>query len=233
MQVLRRFEIYSIREGVPAEQVGNLVDAFERCGEHIPELHDSIVGHNLSSAPIHLVWEHSYDSPEAYQRYMVHPYHANVLDRYLLNDSPERIVTDGVLGDGALVGYECEAPVYYMDRGVRKVVLLGLGGPEDEVNAFIDDLRSLALKEDTVTLSVVAANTMGIAWFDGVTPILAPSQWTHVWEVGFESLDAYDAYQSGDGRPAQAERGGWQTENMVRQSVELHYQVRLDRGGEA
>jgi Stress responsive A/B Barrel Domain len=229
--VLRRFEIYSIQEGVPAEQVGRLVEAFERCGEHIPELHHSIVGRNLSAAPIQLVWEHSYDSPEAYQRYMVHPYHANMLDRYLLNDSPERIVTDGILGDGALVGYQCDTPIYYLDRGVRKVVLFGLGGPETEVNAFIEDLRGLALKDDTVTLSVVAANTMGVAWFDGVTPILPPSQWTHVWEAGFASLDAYHDYQTGDGRLAQAERGGWQTENAVRQAVELHYQLSLGREG--
>src|SRR6516164_5894633 len=236
MQVLRRFEIYSIREGVPEEQVASLVEAFERCGEHIPELHHSIVGHNLSTQPIHLVWEHSYDSPEAYQRYMIHPYHANMLDRYLLNDSPERIVTDGILGDGALVGYRCDTPIYYMDRGVRKVVLLGLGGPQTEVDAFIDDLRGLPVKDANVTLSVVEPNTMGVAWFDGVTPILPPSQWTHVWEAGFESLDAYRAYQEGanqegDRRLAEAERGGWGTEGVVRGAVELHYLVRLESEG--
>jgi hypothetical protein len=231
--MLRRFEIYSIREGVPPEQVGRMVEAFERCGEHIPELHHSIVGHNLSAQPIHLAWEHSYDSPEAYQRYMIHPYHANVLDRYLLNDSPERIVTDGVLGDGALVGYQCDTPIYYMDHGVRKVVLLGLDGPQTEVNGFIEDLRSLPMKEDAVTLSLVEPNTMGVAWFDGVTPILPPSQWTHVWEAGFESLDTYHAYQGGDGRMAQAERDGWRTESTVRRAVELHYTVRLDSGGGA
>jgi hypothetical protein len=174
-----------------------------------------------------------------------------MLDRYLLNDSPERIVTDGILGDGALVGYRCDTPIYYMDRGVRKVVLLGLGGPQTEVDAFIDDLRALPLKDGNVTLSVVEPNTMGVAWFDGVTPILPPSQWTHVWEAGFESLDAYRAYQEGayqeganqeganqeganqegDSRLAEAERGGWGTEGVVRGAVELHYLVRLESEG--
>ena len=51
-----------------------------------------------------LVWEHAFASPEAYRRYMVHPYHAGVLDRYLLHDSPERVVIDNDLGAG-LVGY--------------------------------------------------------------------------------------------------------------------------------
>ncbi|MBO0729254.1 MAG: Dabb family protein [Acidimicrobiaceae bacterium] len=219
--MLRRFEIYSIRDGVPPEDVEHLAAAFRRCGDHIPELRDSVVGHNLSDQPIHMVWEHAYDSPEAYQRYMVHPYHANVLDRYLLNDSPERIVTDGVLGDGALVGYSCDTPIYFLEGGVRKVVLFGLEGAED----FIEALRALPAKDDAVKLSVVEPNTFGVAWFDGVTPILPPSAWTHIWEAGFESLDAYEAYQRGDGPLAQAEREGWRGERSVRQAVELHYKI--------
>jgi len=228
--VLRRFEIYSIREGVEDQRVDHLVEVFEQCSEHIPELLHSAVGRNLSDEPIHLVWEHSYESPEAYQRYMVHPYHANMLDRYLLNDSPERIVTDGILGDGALVGYACDTPVYYMSGGVRKVVLFGLDGPEGEVDSFIDELRNLPMKDETVELSVVEPNTMGIAWFDGITPILPASQWTHVWEAGFESLDAYAAYQAGDGRMSQAEREGWGPEKAVARAVELHYIVTLETG---
>jgi hypothetical protein len=172
-----------------------------------------------------MVWEHAYDSPEAYQRYMVHPYHANMLDRYLLNDSPERIVTDGVLGDGALVGYQCDTAIYYMDGGIRKVVLVGLQGPEAEQAAFIDALRGLPLKDDSVRLSLVEPNTMGVAWFDGVTPILPPSPWTHIWEAGFESLEAYRSYQDGDSPLARAERDGWRGESAVRQAVELHYEI--------
>jgi hypothetical protein len=231
--MLRRYEIYTLREGVSAEQAQLLEEAFRRCGEFIPELNHSVVGTNLSDQSVDVVWEHSYDSPEAYQRYMVHPYHANVLDRYLLNDSPERLVTTSPLGDGVLVGYTCETPIYYMKDGVRKVVLFGLDGPRSSSDAqarFIGGLRKLADSEPGVVLSVVEPNTMGVAWFDGVTPILPPSQWTHIWELGFESLDAYHAYQVGDAPLARAEHDGWSgpgASGVVSRSAELHYVVNL------
>jgi hypothetical protein len=227
--VLRRFEIYSLAEGAPAQRVQSLEEACRTCAKFIPEVNHSVVGNNLSDQPIHLIWEHSYDSPEAYQRYMVHPYHANVLDRYLLNDSPERVVANSPLGDGVLVGYSCEDPVYYLKRGVRKVMLFGLSGPEagSQRDGFIEALRKLAHTEPGVLLSVVEPNTMGIAWFDGVTPILPPSRWTHIWELGFESLDAYHSYQRGGGPLARSEVDGWTGEGkgVVSQAVELYYKV--------
>ena len=229
--MLRRFEIYSLAGDARPDHVSRLEQACRTCAQFIPEVNHSVVGKNLSKQPIHLIWEHSYDSPEAYQRYMVHPYHANVLDRYLLNDSPERVVTNSPLGDGVLVGYTCEDPVYYLKQGVRKVVLFGLDGPEAESKraGFIDDLRNLAHTEPGAVLSVVEPNTMGIAWFDGVTPILPPSRWTHIWELGFESPDLYNRYQAGDSPFARSERDGWTGEGkgVVSQAVELHYRVEL------
>jgi hypothetical protein len=228
-QVLRRFEIYTMGEGVAPEKVLELEEAFRGCGDFIPEVIHSVVGRNLSEAPVQMVWEHAYESPEAYQRYMVHPYHANILDRYLLNDCPERIVAASPLGDGTLVGYTCDGPVYYMNDGVRKVVLFGLEEPAEEQDSFIDALRGVAGSDEGVTLSVIEPNTFGIAWFDGVTPILPPSQWTHVWELGFSSADAYDAYQNGGSPLARAEETGWKDDisGVVRQAVELHYTVKL------
>ena len=229
--MLRRFEIYTLREDAPPDRLQRLEEAFRSCGQFIPEVNHSVVGKNLSDQPIHMVWEHSYDSPEAYQRYMIHPFHANVLDRYLLNDSPERVVTNSPLGDGVLVGYSCEEPIYYMKEGVRKVVLFGLSGPDADSQraGFIASLRKLADSEKGVLLSVVEPNTMGIAWFDGVTPILPPSRWTHIWELGFESLDAYHAYQEGGSQLARSENDGWTGEGrgVVSQAVELHYRVEL------
>jgi hypothetical protein len=227
--VLRRFEIYSLAGDAPPDHVQRLEEACRTCSQFIPEVNHSVVATNLSNQPIHLIWEHSYDSPEAYQRYMVHPYHANVLDRYLLNDSPERVVTNSPLGDGVLVGYTCEDPVYYLKQGFRKVVLFGLDGPDAgrKQDGFIDALRKLAGTEPGAVLSVVEPNTMGIAWFDGVTPILPPSRWTHIWELGFDSLDAYDRYQASDSALARSERDGWtgQGKGVVSQAVELHYLV--------
>jgi hypothetical protein len=216
-------------EGAAPEKVLQLGEAFARCGDFIPEMTHSVVGKNLSDVDVDMVWEHGYASPEAYQRYMVHPFHANILDRYLLNDCPERIVGNSPLGDGTLVGYACDGPVYLMHDGMRKVVLFGLEGPDEEQQSFIESLRSLAGSEDGVVLSVVEPNTFGVAWFDGVTPMLPPSQWTHVWELGFESAEAYDAYQEGESALARAEAAGWKGDGTgaVRQAVELHYTVKL------
>jgi hypothetical protein len=216
-------------EGAAPEKVLELEKAFARCGDFIPEMTHSVVGKNLSDVDVDMVWEHGYASPEAYQRYMVHPFHANILDRYLLNDCPERIVGNSPLGDGTLVGYSCDGPVYLMHDGMRKVVLFGLEGPDGEQKSFIESLRSLAGSQDGVVLSVVEPNTFGVAWFDGVTPMLPPSQWTHVWELGFESAEAYDAYQKGASALARAEAAGWKGDGTgaVRQAVELHYAVHL------
>jgi hypothetical protein len=229
--VLRRFEIYSLAEEARPGDVQRLEEACRTCQQFIPEVNHSVVGKNLSNQPIHLIWEHSYDSPEAYQRYMVHPDHANILDRYLLNDSPERVVTNSPLFDGVLVGYTCTEPVYYLKQGVRKLVLFGLDGPDAgrKRPEFIDALRNLAGTEPGAVLSVVEPNTMGIAWFDGVTPILPPSRWTHIWELGFESAAAYDRYQACDSALARSERDGWTGagKGVVSQAVELHYLVEL------
>jgi Stress responsive A/B Barrel Domain len=224
--VLRRFEIYTVRNDVAPETVRQLEAAFRGCGDFIPELTHSVVGTNLSDLDVQMVWEHSYDSPEAYQRYMVHPYHANILDRYLLNDLAERIVTDSPLGDGTLVGYTCNGPDFFMRDGMRKVVLFGLEGDPAQQDAFLAALRGLAGSTEGVILSVVEPNTFGVAWFDGVTPILPPSQWTHVWELGFDSAASYDAYQRSDAPLARAEAAGWSGDvGVVRQAAELHYVV--------
>jgi hypothetical protein len=66
--VLRRFEIYSIRDSVPPADAERLAAAFRRCGDHIPELHHSVVGRNLSDQPIHIVWEHACDSRQRARR---------------------------------------------------------------------------------------------------------------------------------------------------------------------
>src|SRR5271165_6620957 len=103
--------MYSVAGGDRDPKVRRLAEAFSTCGQFIPEVLHSAVGWNLSPAPLQLVWEHAYASPEAYRRYMVHPFHAAVLDRYLLADSPERVVTDNDLGAG-LVGYSCDGPTF-------------------------------------------------------------------------------------------------------------------------
>lgn len=230
--MLRRFEIYTVAPSAPPERVAAMEQAFWRCGEFIPEVVHSVVGSNRSSLNVQVVWEHAYASSEAYQRYMAHPFHANILDRYLLSDSPERLVTESPLVDGGLVGYSCQEPVYHLEKGTRKLVLFGLDGPDEARHSFIATLRGLAGTVDGVVLSVVEPNTFGAAWMDGVTPITAAPSWTHVWELGFVSDDAYRAYQEGTSPTAVAERDGWRSAGgLVTKAAEMVYEVDEAGGG--
>ncbi|HVA02609.1 MAG TPA: Dabb family protein [Acidimicrobiales bacterium] len=229
--MLRRFEVYALRPDAPADAVVGLEEACRRCGRFIPEVLDSAVGTNLSDAPVQLVWEHGYASPEAYRRYMVHPYHAAVIDRYLLPDAPERIVIDGPLGAG-LYGYRCDTPSYRMSSGVRRLVLLHLDNrsTETDVARLAETLEEAPTDVGGMAVSIVAANSMGSAWFDGVTPLMGPPRWTHIWEQGFSSLEALEDYRHGDSSVAAVERGGWdrQLGGIVKRSAELFYEVSRD-----
>ena len=234
--MLRRFEVYALRSDAPAARVGALESACRDCGRFIPEVLDSVVGVNRSEAPVDLVWEHAFASPEAYRRYMVHPYHATVLDRYLLQDSPERVVVDDPLGAG-LVGYGCDVPSYRMEGGVRRLVLLRLhaGAPSQEIDRLRDALQGATADVPEMVVSVMAANTMGSAWFDGVTTITGPPKWTHVWEQGFRSLDALESYRRGDSPLARSERSGWEGSigGIVKRSAELFYELTASTGAPA
>jgi hypothetical protein len=233
--VLRRFEAYAVAPGAPRHGVDRLEAACRRCGSHIPEVLDSAVGWNLSEAPVQLVWEHAYASPEAYRRYMVHPFHATVLDRYVLQDSPERVVADDTMGAG-LVGYECPGAHYRMDGGVRRLVLLRLDSTAtaatadaaagDAVAQLGEELASVPATVPEMVVSVFGANTMGPAWFDGVTPVSGPPRWTHLWEQGFESLTALASYRRGGSAMAAVERAGWEgwAGGVVRRSAEIYYE---------
>jgi hypothetical protein len=159
---------------------------------------------------------------------MVHPYHASVLDRYLLHDSPQRVVTDNDLGAG-LVGYNCDEPIFDMADGVRRIVLLRLdrrASPGD-VQRLTDTLADAPAGADEMVLSVVGANTLGSAWFDGVTPVTGRPRFTHLWEQGFSCLDALEAYLDGHSPLADVERRGWDgwMNGAIRHSISLHYEI--------
>jgi len=229
--MLRRFEVYALRPDSPVDDVRALEMACRRCGRFIPEVLDCAVGWNLSDAPVQLVWEHAYQSPEAYRRYMVHPYHAVVMDRYLLPDSPQRIVIDGPLGAG-LYGYACDTPSYRMRGGTRRLVLLRIDTKASgaDVARLRDELERAPADAPGMVVSVMAANTMGAAWFDGVTPVMGPPRWTHVWEQGFATRDALDSYRQGASTMAGVERAGWDrgTGGIVTRSAELFYELSGD-----
>ena len=233
--MLRRYEVYAIDPDAPEHRVRALEAACRDCGLFIPEVLDCAIGTNLSDAPVQLVWEHAYESPESYRRYMVHPYHAAVIDRYLLPDAPERVVIDGPSGAG-LYGYHCDGPSYRMERGIRRLVLLRLdaAASESDVARLHRAMEDAPQQSPGMVVSIMAANTMGSAWFDGVTPIMGPPRWTHLWEQGFTGLDRLDAYRAGDSALARAERAGlpeW-SGGIVKRSAELFYDVTRPPGHE-
>ena len=226
--MLRRFELYAVPPDASPEDVRTLARACRDSGRYIPEVLDSAVGANRSDAPVRVVWEHAYASPEAYRRYMVHPYHAAVIDRHVLSDSPECIVADDTLGAG-LVGYLCDEPRYKMTTGVRRVVLLRVDREASpaELRAMCAHLEAVPEAVPTMTVSVVGANTLGSAWFDGVTPITGPPRWTHLWEQGFAELAQLEAYRDGPSELAAAERAGWDgwRDGVVVRSAHVFYEI--------
>jgi hypothetical protein len=226
--VIRRIELYAVAPDAPAVSVDSLANACRRAGEFIPQVVHSHVGWNRSDAPVQLVWEHAFASPEAYQRYMIHPYHSNVLDRYLLHDAPERVVTDNDLAAG-LVGYSCDGPVFVTTGGVRRLVLLRLDGGAtpaavDRVCRILGGARAAV---DQMALSVIGANTLGSAWFDGITRITGRPRFSHVWEQGFATVEDLDVYRRGPTPLARAERANFNgfLDGVVTDAVSLHYEI--------
>jgi hypothetical protein len=181
--VLRRFESYAFADRTTPEQIGELTRVLQRAGEFIPEVLYSAVGRNESEADVELVWEHAYDGPDAYARYMCHPYHICELDRYLLPESPECITAPRPRLGLGLFGYEVEGEPFRVDRGVRRVVAMKAtpGVASEAWDSFAVELETRTAHVAGLRVSVVAANTMGLEWW--------PSGWTHVWEQAFDDDD--------------------------------------------
>jgi hypothetical protein len=180
MPVLRRFECYAFHESTTREQVSELARVLRRTSRFIPEVRFSAVGKNESDADIDLVWEHAYDGAGAYARYMCHPYHICMLDRYLLPEAPECITAPRPELALGLLGYEIEGAPFCQDRGVRRLVAMKASRHVDADNwgSFVSVLTS----RPDLRCSIVAPNTMGLEW--------VPNGWTHVWEQAYDDEPA-------------------------------------------
>jgi hypothetical protein len=182
--VLRRFESYGFRETTTPEQVAELARVLRRTSQFIPEVLFSAVGRNESDANAELVWEHAYDGPEAYARYMCHPYHICMLDRYLLPESPECITAprpESMLG---LLGYEIDGAPFRRTGGMRRLVAMK-AAPDVDADAwrsFASELTDRPLQTPDLRVSIVAPNTMGLEW--------VPDGWTHLWEQAYDDEPA-------------------------------------------
>lgn len=216
--MLRRFEIYAVDPAAPAAAKEAMDVAIRDCGKYIPELLDSAIGHAESDSALNFVWEHAYASPASYQRYMAHPYHAAILDRFLLNDSPERIIMDNDSGLG-LAGYDCEPGEYFLpDGAARRVVALRL--KQGAQHEFARIAQEEAARGGMV-LSVFKPNSFAAKWFDGETDTGLETPVTHLWEQGFATMDAARAYG-----------GGWREKAgaVVEGAIELLYKLEAGAG---
>ena len=200
---LRRWEMFSIASDAPATAVAQLRRAMQECDRHIPGITRCAIGTNTAGPPIDVVWETTYASVAAYGRYMTHPYHASVLDRFLLPDCPERITTHNALGAG-LVGYATDRADPGSPIGARRLLLLDFGEGADVAADWRDEVASVA--GDGLTESVLAENTMATRWFDGVTHMGGRAAWTHIWDQCFASTADLERHRGGDGAAAHLER---------------------------
>jgi hypothetical protein len=184
VRVLRRFETYAFHETTTPEQVTELARVLRRASQFIPEVLFSAVGQNESDADVELVWEHAYDGPDAYARYMCHPYHICMLDRYLLPESPECITAPRAgLGLG-LLGYEIQDARFRRDGGIRRLVAMKAAAGVDahRWSSFASELTDGSLRSPELRVSIVVPNTMGLEWF--------PDGWTHLWEQAYDDEPA-------------------------------------------
>ena len=185
--MLRRLETYGFHPATTREQIDELARVLRRTGWFIPEVLDSAVGLNRSSAGVDLVWEHSYESPDAYARYMCNPYHICILDRYLLPEAPECITASRrelMLG---LMGYEIEGAPFRRADGIRRIVAWKVAPDADpaDVDGLAAEMMARPATIPGMTVSVVAPNTMGLEWF--------PTGWTHLWEQAYTDDTAMEA----------------------------------------
>jgi hypothetical protein len=194
--------MFSIAPDASASARSRLARAMRDCERFIPGITRCAIGTNQVDGPIELVWETTYESVGAYATtYMTHPYHAALLDRFLLPDCPERITTTNALGAG-LIGYMIDRDRPLGPVGARRLLLLDFGGAAAKTVA-----DEIAAADDGWSDSILAENTMATRWFDGETDLGGRPTWSHVWDQCFRTVDDYDAHRRGDSAAAQIEAG--------------------------
>jgi hypothetical protein len=198
---IRRWEMFSIAPDAQKAAREHLWRAMRNCDQHITGITRCALGTNQADGPIELVWETTYESVGAYRTtYMTHPYHAALLDRFLLADSPERITTTNSVGAG-LIGYAVARERPLGPVAIRRLLLLDFADPE-VARARAAEVEAT---DDGWSDSILAENTMSARWFDGETDLGIPVAWSHVWDQCFASVDQYEAHRLGDSHAAALE----------------------------
>jgi hypothetical protein len=200
---LRRWEMFSLAPDAPAAARERLWRAMGHCDRFIPGISRCAIGTNTAGPPIDLVWETTYESVGAYATtYMTHPYHAALLDRFLLPDCPERITTTNTLGAG-LIGYRVPPDRPLGPVAIRRLLLLDFDDPEAAKAAAAE----VDAADDGWSESILAENTMATRWFDGETELGIANAWPYMWDQCFASPAQYEEHRAGRTRAADLEAG--------------------------
>jgi hypothetical protein len=198
---IRRWEMFTVAPDAPASARDRLWRAMRDCDRFIPGITRCAVGVNHGDGPIELVWETTYRSVSAYATtYMTHPYHAALLDRFLLPDCPERITTANDFGAG-LIGYTVDRDRPLGPVAIRRLLLLDL--PESDDTTSI--ARDVTAADDGWSDSILTENTMATRWFDAETDLGGRPAWSHLWDQCFATVEQYEAHRGGAGRAAAVE----------------------------
>lgn len=219
--MLRRFEAYRFDAETSSAVRAQLRQAFLDSSRFIPEVRHSATSEDLTGVDVDLVWEHAFPSVATYRGYMEHPFHAAVLDRYLLADSPERAVTDSGLGVG-LAGYACDSADYFLSGGVRRLVFLDMRRADP---GEVDAVSGLATRARAAEVSVFAANTLASAWFDGETPLGTAPRWSHLWEQGFKDAPGLRLHLEGGDEPGGEDGRTWEDLPGVAAALVFSYRI--------
>lgn len=200
---IRRWEMFTVSPDAPAVARDRLWRAMRDCDRFIPGITRCAVGTNTAPGPIELVWETTYRSVGAYATtYMTHPYHAALLDRFLLPDCPERITSTNDVNAG-LVGYTVDRDRPLGPVAVRRLLLLDF----DDAGIARSATEAVAATDDGWSDSILAENSMATRWFDGETDLGGRPAWSHIWDQCFRTVDQLEAHRRGGTAAARLEAG--------------------------
>ncbi len=199
--MIRRFELYKVRQGTPAETLDKFETMFMVIKKYVPQVHESFIGRDISGSDVTHIWDHGLaDWHEFLDIYMSHPYHICILDRYLLWDNPECITERS--GKGGHVYYETESWQPSLNKGLKRLILFRIRSDADPkwMGNLQEDMRKLSKQVPGMKVSSAGQNLSGKIF---------RTKWTHVWEQIFEDEAALKRYLAHSSPVAQLDRKGW------------------------
>jgi len=174
--MIRRFYILPLDHGVSDENAQDLARSFSDADLFIDGLWESASGVDLDSRTV--IWEHNFIDEETYAGpYMVHPYHCQTLDHFLLPDSPGRISHDFFTAR-----YTIPKDSKRLGKGIRRVLLLHI-----EEGSDLSSLENFDAEGAGMAMSVFSPEN--VAWVS-----VKGRSCTHIWDQGFADMTALERF---------------------------------------